>query len=177
MYYIYHIKGEKIGCTINLKKRTKSQGFNNYEILEEHTDIYIASEREIELQKQWGYKVDTKPYWKTIKMPTKESRIKGGNSCFINGKGFNNFKSRSKGGKMGGKITGNKNIHSGQLDKLHKLKQIPVIQMDKLGNIIQEFESGKIASDTLGIWTSTISKCCKGFSKTAGGFKFKFKNN
>lgn len=55
MYYIYHIEGVKVGCTSNLNTRIKSQGFTNYEVLETHTDIDIASQREIELQKQYGY--------------------------------------------------------------------------------------------------------------------------
>jgi hypothetical protein len=55
MYYIYHIPGIKVGCTSNLKNRMKQQGFTEYEVLETHTDIDIASDREIELQNQYGY--------------------------------------------------------------------------------------------------------------------------
>ena len=55
MYYIYHIPGVKIGCTKHIQKRIKQQGFTEFEILETHTDIDIASDREIELQKQYGY--------------------------------------------------------------------------------------------------------------------------
>jgi hypothetical protein len=55
MYYIYHIPGVKVGCTKNLTTRMKRQGFSEYEILETHTDIDIASNREIELQNQYGY--------------------------------------------------------------------------------------------------------------------------
>ena len=66
-YYVYHVPGIKIGCTSDLNKRMKDQGFTNWEILENHTDIYIASEREIELQKQYGYKIDSCLYWQSIK--------------------------------------------------------------------------------------------------------------
>ena len=55
MYYIYHIPGKKIGCTKNPNNRTRQQGAKNYEILETHTDIHIASQREIELQKQLAH--------------------------------------------------------------------------------------------------------------------------
>ena len=71
MFKIYHIKGIKIGCTTNPKYRVKRQGFNEYEIIEVHKDIYKASEREIELQKQYGYKVDECPYWKTYEQNEK----------------------------------------------------------------------------------------------------------
>ena len=50
MYSIYHIPGIKIGCTKQkVSKRIKQQGYTNFEILETHTDINIASEREKEL--------------------------------------------------------------------------------------------------------------------------------
>lgn len=65
-YYIYEILGVKIGCTNCKWRRMKQQGNPNYRILETHTDIYVASDREIELQKQYGYKVDTIPYWKVV---------------------------------------------------------------------------------------------------------------
>mgnify|MGYP007047349631 FL=1 len=65
-YYIYHISGIKIGCTVNIPHRMAEQGFTEWEILETHTDIYVASDREIELQKQYGLPVDTVPYWKSV---------------------------------------------------------------------------------------------------------------
>jgi hypothetical protein len=57
-YYIYHIPGVKIGCSKNPKQRVKTQGYSTFQILETHTDIDIAADREIQLQKQYGYRVD-----------------------------------------------------------------------------------------------------------------------
>jgi len=54
MFTLYHIPGVKIGCTKNLTRRMREQGFTQYEILETHTDIDIASKREIELQEEYG---------------------------------------------------------------------------------------------------------------------------
>jgi len=65
MYYIYHIPGKKIGVTRNLKNRvTLIQGYKEgeYEVLEQSDDIDYISDREIELQKSHGYKVDIKKY-------------------------------------------------------------------------------------------------------------------
>ena len=65
MYYIYHIPGKKIGVTRNLKNRvTLIQGYKEgeYEVLEQSDDIEYISDREIELQKSHGYKVDLKKY-------------------------------------------------------------------------------------------------------------------
>ena len=64
-YYIYHIPGKKIGCTADLYERvTNQQGYETgeYEILESSKDIDYISKREIELQKEYGYKVDRKLY-------------------------------------------------------------------------------------------------------------------
>lgn len=65
MYYIYHIPGKKIGVTRNLFIRvTKQQGYqpHEYELLEYSDDIDYISDREIELQKYYGYKVDRQKY-------------------------------------------------------------------------------------------------------------------
>ena len=70
-YYLYHIPGKKIGVTRNLKNRvTEQQGYNpdEYEVLEQSTDIDYISSRELELQKSYGYKIDLKPYNKLFKM-------------------------------------------------------------------------------------------------------------
>ena len=55
MYYLYHIPNVKIGCTNNPKRRIKSQGYTDYEILETHDCIDTASKREKELQDEYGY--------------------------------------------------------------------------------------------------------------------------
>ena len=65
-YYIYHIPGIKIGCTTNVPHRMQEQGFTEWEHLETHTDIYEVSDREIELQKEYGLPVDTVPYWQAV---------------------------------------------------------------------------------------------------------------
>jgi hypothetical protein len=70
MYYIYHIPGVKIGCSQNIIKRINHQKFKHYEILEEHDDVFIASERELQLQKQYGYKVDVIPYYESLRRIT-----------------------------------------------------------------------------------------------------------
>ena len=65
MYYIYHIPGKKIGVTRNLKNRvTLMQGYKEgeYEVLEQSTDVNYISDREIELQKSYRYKVDRQSY-------------------------------------------------------------------------------------------------------------------
>ena len=71
MYYLYHIPGKKIGVTCNLNKRvTLTQGYSpdEYEVLDQSDDINYISEKEIELQKSYGYKVDRKKYNELVKL-------------------------------------------------------------------------------------------------------------
>lgn len=71
MYYLYHIPGKKIGVTRNLNKRvTQTQGYKptEYEVLDQSDDIDYISQKELELQKSYGYKVDIKPYKNLFKM-------------------------------------------------------------------------------------------------------------
>jgi len=70
-YYLYHIPGKKIGVTRDLNKRvTQVQGYKpgEYEVLESSTDIHYISDREIELQKSFGYRKDDKLYKNLFKM-------------------------------------------------------------------------------------------------------------
>jgi NTP pyrophosphatase (non-canonical NTP hydrolase) len=65
MYYLYHIPGKKIGVTRDLNSRvTLQQGYkpDEYEVLLTSDDIDYISDKEIELQKSYGYKVDIKLY-------------------------------------------------------------------------------------------------------------------
>ena len=65
MYYLYHIPKKKIGVTRDLKSRVEEQqGYDpsEYDILMETEDIDLISEKEIMLQKAFGYKVDQIPY-------------------------------------------------------------------------------------------------------------------
>ena len=71
MYYLYHIPGKKIGVTRDLNNRvTLIQGYgpSEYEVLDQSGDINYISNKEIELQKSYGYKVDRKLYKNLFKM-------------------------------------------------------------------------------------------------------------
>jgi hypothetical protein len=115
-YYIYHIPNVKIGVSTQPKKRTKVQGYADYKIIEQHQCIYKVSDREIELQKQYGYKVDVLAYWKTLNN--------------------NTFEGRSKGGKTSGNLA----KESGQLSKIHSLGgKIPSYDKRKLNYEIAQY--------------------------------------
>lgn len=52
-----------------------------------------------------------------------------------------------------------------------------IIQLTKEGNKIKEYKSLSEAKKILGISVTNISNCLSGVSKTAGGFKWKYKIN
>ena len=67
MYYLYHVPGVKIGVTTNLEDRVeRQQGYypEEYEVIMSTTNIDLISEKERQLQKALGYKVDMKLYSK-----------------------------------------------------------------------------------------------------------------
>ena len=78
-YIIYHIPGKKIGVTNDLYNRVEcQQGYEvgEYEVLESSDDIDYISKREIELQKEYGYKVDIIPYNKlSVNLKLKNMKI------------------------------------------------------------------------------------------------------
>jgi len=64
-YYLYHIFGKKIGVTCDLKDRLTRQqgyGYREYEVLDSSDDIDYISEKELELQTIYGYRVDRDLY-------------------------------------------------------------------------------------------------------------------
>tara|TARA_R100000664_G_scaffold23310_1_gene32933 strand:- start:2 stop:793 length:792 start_codon:yes stop_codon:yes gene_type:complete len=78
MYYIYHIPGKKIGVTRNLEMRvTLMQGYKKgeYEVLEQNEDINYISNRELELQNTYGYKIDNQSYKELINNNKKKMKV------------------------------------------------------------------------------------------------------
>jgi hypothetical protein len=175
IYYIYHIPNfkwkdgsiGKIGCTDELTTRMKRQHASEYEVLETHSDIYIASQREIELQKQYGYPVDNKPYWEVVKMASFNSRSKGGK---IGGK---------TGGSIAGPIGGLKNVQTGHMENIRKLavelRKRPIVQYDMYGIKIKEWNSAVECASGLNMYAGNITAVCKKHRKSHKGFIFRYK--
>lgn len=65
--------------------------------------------------------------------------------------------------------------YNGKYGKNHQRAK-PVLQFDKNGNLIREWECEKVASDELGISKTSINNCLMNRSKTAGGYIWRFVN-
>lgn len=62
------------------------------------------------------------------------------------------------------------------LPKICVKRRKPILQLDKDGNIINEFDSIKSAAEELNLSKGNICGCCKGINKTCGGYKFEYKS-
>ena len=164
IYTIYHIPEfvysdgsiGKIGVSYKLNRRIKAnlkkslEGFTNWEVLEEHTDIYKVSDREIELQREYGYKVDTILYWKMLLNVTKEGCSKGGKAAgkiaLESGRWAemarigNSKENREKAAISIKKTIKEKGLHKGEKNGRAKLTEANVVEIRKL------YESGKVTN-------------------------------
>ena len=176
MYYIYEIKGVKVGCTNNIKRRmirnakTHNVSRDNYIILEEHIDIEEATRREEEISRQKGYGWDGSPYSRMYSNAkkaqplaqtpeTKKKRI-ASNTGKKRSKEFKEKLSRIKTGVKIGRVKS-------------KMRAINVIHPD---NTKEYFEGAVLASEKYNLSTSAIGHCLnpKMIQKSHRGYKFEY---
>jgi len=137
----------------------------------------------LQLQKQYGYKLDTIPYYQSVEKIKK----------------YANFESRAKGGKIGGKT----NVESGQIYEFQKigcklggvtggksqalsgmlaekrLKMVEVTSKPVVATNIKTneqfiFSSQNEAARKLGVSSGNITSVLKGKGKTLGGYTWKY---
>lgn len=108
MFYLYHIKGKKWGCTKNLNQRLKRQGYSISDCANIITvgNIDLAEKMERELNVEYGYKNQSYSYINALK-----NAPKGGNKTASLGK-------MSKIGKKRGPIQGKLNVTNGLLKQI-----------------------------------------------------------
>jgi len=180
MYYIYHIPDYvwkngrigKIGASTQPEIRVKKQGYTDYEILEEHSCIYKVSDRELELQKQYGYPIDSIPYY--------QSRQRWGSYA---GKIMSDKRIQAQ--IECGKRLGKKNIESGHIKSITKIgcaaarlvNMKEVAKLDKQGNLLEVYESVLKAAEFNKRNSSTISNNIANRTKYCGGFKYIWKKD
>jgi len=162
MYYIYHIPGVKIGCTNNPQNRLRQQTKGDWEILETYTNIDIASQREIELQKQYGYEIDKSTYKESVQNFKLESVVKAGRASAT--KSWQNHRERElEKCKKGGVVT-------------KKLFSKTILQFDLNDNFIKEWVGVKETARVFNMTSPSLTATLNGRQKTWAGFKWKWKN-
>jgi hypothetical protein len=161
MYYIYHIIGKKIGCSKNPNRRVNQQGYTEFEILEQHEDIDIASKRELELQEQYGYKVDFTTYSKSIQGYSVDKVSNAGKSSATKQWSENREEL----------------INRSKLSKPILIKKYGkvILQFDLNGNFLKEWKGIKETARTLNIKPPNLSATLNGRQKTCGGYIWKYK--
>jgi hypothetical protein len=166
-----------------MKQQSIKEG--EYEILEEHTNVKTASNREQELQEQHGYRVDNIPYWKTLinlkKAYTPQSQKKRvANTDYKARTAKIDYKARTA--KIDYKAMVAKTDYKARTANTdYKAKAIKceksVLQFDKQGNFLKQWKSAIEAKNELGYKSScTISACLTGKQKKAQGYVWKYAN-
>lgn len=159
MYYIYHIPNVKIGCSKNPTKRVLQQGYTNYEVLEVYKDIELASERELSLQKKFGYSVDTCSYIDSIKNMPKGKQHLGGRAS---------LKSQWKNDRE--KML-EQTRRAGLKGRIAQQKK--TLMCDLEGNVIKEFVNRRKASDYVNGNAANITFACNNPHRTYKGYRWK----
>jgi hypothetical protein len=143
------------------------------------------SKQGMKLTEEWKYKISESTKGNTNRLGTTQSQeTKDKISKALKGKKRNeetiqkmkkprldssNFGKHRKGTKA------SKETLKKQKQAKHYLLK-PVVQYDKQGNIINEFDGVREASRQTGCYDSAITLCCQGKLKTTKGFIFKYKN-
>ena len=156
-YYIYHIPGVKIGVSTEPNKRVKDQGYTEYDILEKHTDIYLVSDREQELQKEYGYKVDKNPYYtskRNRRKWTKEDSDKARKVMLENGF-FKEWYKKGNASRRKGCIA------------LDKETLEPIKEFKSISDAVRWLGKGS---------TSALARGCKNIKLSYYGYRWKYKD-
>lgn len=163
MYYIYHIPNVKIGCTHNLQNRLRQQTKGEWEILETHTDIDIASQRELQLQKEYGYEVDKSTYKESVQNFKLESVVKAGRASAT--KSWQNHRERElEKCKKGGAVS---------REKFSK----KTIMCDMDGNPVKEFKNRKDAAKYVNGHGAPLTGVLNNPNRSYKGYKWRDENN
>jgi hypothetical protein len=168
---------------MNPKRRVKSQGYTQFEIIEEHLDKHFASHREIELQKQYGYIIDSVKY---NQIDYVSNGKKGG--CKNTNK---QQKARSIVGSKYGKIYGIQNKLNGNFDIARQIswnngslqkavkaaaekRSLPMIAINLKTNEEFRFNSIREGSRFLNLNQGNVQRILKGERKSIHGYTFKY---
>ncbi len=163
-----------LGCSQSLEQRIKSQKFSEYEILEQHSCIYTASKRELQLQKEYGYSVDRIPYFVSLKRIRKAQEI--GLATRDEWGKFIDWKAREE--KINqqekwSKVKSHPNYINRKIaNGSEQLKKV-LLQYDLDGNFIKEWKCGARNMYKFGFeGAGGVARLKKG---TIGGYQWRYK--
>ena len=174
MYYIYHIAGIKIGCTNNLERRIREQGFNEYELLEQHADKFIASNREKELQKQYGYRLDTIPYNESLRRITKAQQISlSTKNEWLPKVNWKEREEKINQKEKWDKVKSHTNYINRRIANGSEQLKKTILQYDLDGNFIKEWDCGARNMHKYGF--ASAGGCAKTNTGTLHGYQWRYK--
>jgi hypothetical protein len=171
MYYLYHIKGIKWGCTKrSVKRRVWEQGYTINDVVEiiEISDKNKASDMEDDFNIKYGYKRDPNKYnerdysaMAKLSPLTNKQRSKGGKTAGLNKVKSGLWKEIScKGRKIGNQIS------------CEKQKVKCLAYNKKTHQLVGEFNSISEAANSLNLWRRNVAAVLKGRLKSTGNYYF-----
>ena len=181
--------GQKINCA---RKKYHHKSLWDYKVLE-YCDVDKLDERERYYIKLYdtinnGYNCESGGNENKIvsdESKQKMSEVKKGKYCGENSPWYGKHLTEEHKSKLSEARKGENNPMYGKhrddetrikISKAHDKRKIPVSQQTIEGVFIASYESIHEAQRLTNIDRATISRCCKGIQKTAGGFKWTFKN-
>ena len=178
--------GQKINCA---RKKYNHKSLWDYKVLE-YCDIDKLDEREVYYIELYntvnnGYNCESGGNENKIvsdESKQKLSEAKKGKYCGENSPLYGKHLTEEHKSKLSKAKKGENNPMYGKhrddetKDKIRLRRNKAVVQYTKEGEFIAEYESALVAKNITGIDSSNISKCCLGKLKSAGGFKWAYKN-
>jgi hypothetical protein len=192
MYTIYHIPGIKVGCSENVEKRIKQQGYTEYEVIEIIETRKEASDREIYWQEKLGYGRDS---WNTYLgtriaglYAIKPEALAKKSQTIKNSEAWKNAIPK-RAATWSNKVRNSETLQAmfrekqknmmtpeAQIKRIESKKKI-VLQYHKDGTFIAEWSSAVDAAEILKfIKAGEIGSCARGEQKTAKKFIWKYKD-
>lgn len=165
MYYIYEIKGVKIGCTTDMVRRQKEQlSKGKMVVLEEYTNKEEASKRERELQLERGYGYDGRSYIDQLKL-VEIAR----HPDIIKRRTVNrDYKAIHEKGAP------KRRKYYDSFRRYNESKKLKVDRYSLEGKFIDSFDSIAQAGKDTNIHKYNISACLRGRQHTAGGYRWEY---
>jgi len=186
MYYIYEIKGVKVGCTNDMQRRQYQQrDKGKMVLLETHTNKVEASKRERELQLEKGYPYDGNSYLTQLKLvniahhPQVRKRAAKTLSKTTKGKPKDNSMMMTKEARA--KAFANTDYMNStrglRVITDAKKKSVVIINPEGKRSIVNGVnETARQLSVILGkkIYQGSITQCLRGIQKTVKGYRFEY---
>ena len=171
MYYIYEIKGVKVGCTQDMERRQKQQRHKGKMVLlESYLNIEDATRRERELQLEKGYSTDAWSYSHSVNNNRTVCHTPEAKRKRVNSRDYTIHSKLQK-----GKFKYVKQMHTKQARKKAAMNtQKKIAAYTQAGALYRVWDSAGDAGKELNVRRGQLYDAISGRYKTCRGFVWKY---